>query len=99
MPDFVHIPFVDESTLGQMWLSAGGLAYYRPLSFTIWKIMFLLLGRHSAFLQHAFNLLLHFLNGWLVGWLAAQWWPRRHADCHRPASALWVGVVASRGPR
>jgi len=72
--DFVHIPFVDEHTLGQMWRSAGRLAYYRPLSFTIWKIMFLVLGRHSAFLQHAFNLLLHFLNGLLVGWLAAQYW-------------------------
>lgn len=72
--DFVHIPFVDENTLGEMWRSAGRLAYYRPLSFTIWKIMFLLLGRHSAFLQHAFNLLLHFLNGLLVGWLAAHYW-------------------------
>ncbi|MFN2224299.1 MAG: hypothetical protein ACK2UH_17210 [Candidatus Promineifilaceae bacterium] len=84
--DFVHIPFVDENTLGQMWHSAGRLAYYRPLSFTLWKIMFLVLGRHSAFLQHAFNLLLHFLNGLLVGWLAAQYWTGRASREETPAS-------------
>lgn len=72
--DFVHIPFVDENSLGEMWRSAGRLAYYRPLPFTIWKIMYWPLGEHSAFLQHGFNLLLHFLNSVLVGWLAAQFW-------------------------
>jgi hypothetical protein len=89
--DFVHIPFVDENTLGQMWRSAGRLAYYRPLPFTIWKIMFLVLGRHSAFLQHAFNLLLHFLNGLLVGWLAAQYWAPRasHEAATPPITTAW----------
>ena len=72
--DFVHIPFVDDNTLGEMWRSAGRLAYYRPLSFTIWKIMALVVGQHSAVLQHGLNLLLHFLNGLLAGWLAGRYW-------------------------
>jgi hypothetical protein len=78
--DFVHLPFVDDNTLGQMWRSAGQLAYYRPLSFTIWKIMFLVLGQHNTFLQHGLNLLLHFLNGVLAGWLAVQYWAEKAPD-------------------
>jgi hypothetical protein len=87
--DFVHIPFVDENTLGEMWRTAGRLAYYRPLSFTIWKIMFLVLGRHSAFLQHAFNLFLHFLNGLLAGWLAGS---LSGKDASAPITTTWPRV-------
>ena len=67
--DFVHLPFVDAHSLADIWRTAGTLAYYRPLSFTIWKIMALLLGQHNQFLQHGFNLLLaryQRVSGWLV---------------------------------
>ncbi|MFZ0547230.1 MAG: hypothetical protein WAM60_17415 [Candidatus Promineifilaceae bacterium] len=67
--DFVHLPYVDAYSLREMWQTAGSLAYYRPLSFTIWKIMYLVVGHHSPFLQHALNLLLHTVNGFMVGWL------------------------------
>lgn len=71
--DFVHLPYVDAYSLGEMWQTAGSLAYYRPLSFTIWKIMNLALGHHSPLLQHTLNLLLHVANGFMVGWLFWKW--------------------------
>ena len=70
--DFVHIPFVDSHRMTEIWRSSGGLAYYRPLSFTIWKIMFWVIGRHDPFLQHALNLFLHVVNALMVGWLAGN---------------------------
>ena len=72
--DYVHIPFVDEFSLAEMWRSAGELAYFRPLPFTIWKAMAALLGEHSQIWQHAVNLVAHALNGFLVGWLAGWLW-------------------------
>ena len=71
--DFVHLPYVDAYSLEEMWQTAGSLAYYRPLSFTIWKIMGLVVGHHSPLLQHALNLLLHIVNGFMVGWLFWRW--------------------------
>jgi hypothetical protein len=70
--DFVHIPFVDAHSLSEIWGTAGQLTYYRPLPFTIWKLMFAATGVHSQLLQHGFNLVLHAFNGLLVGWLAAE---------------------------
>lgn len=74
--DLVHLPFVDKYSLVEMWQTAGSLAYYRPLPFSVWEIMYAALGRHDPLLQHGFNLLLHMLNGILVGWLAGKLWPK-----------------------
>ena len=81
--DFVHLPYVDATSLSEMWRTAGSLAYYRPLTFILWKLLYLTLGHHSPVAQHAINLLLHLLNGLLAAQLAgllwddAYRWPRR----------------------
>ncbi|MEZ4513464.1 MAG: hypothetical protein R3C62_16475 [Chloroflexota bacterium] len=81
--DFVHLPYVDATSLGEMWRTAGSLAYYRPLTFVLWKLLYVALGHHSPVAQHAINLLLHLLNGLLAAQLAGSlWddayrWPRR----------------------
>lgn len=72
--DFFHLPFVDTHSFGQIWLTAEGLYYYRPVTFALWKIFALLLGHHDPVVLHAFNLVLHWLNSWLVAWLAGQFW-------------------------
>lgn len=72
--DFVHYPFVEANSIPQIWLDTTELAYYRPLNFTIWRVTFDLMGAHNPFLDHAINLALHALNGFLVGWLAARLW-------------------------
>ena len=72
--DFAHIPFVDAHSLAEMWQTAYGLAYYRPVAFTLWKLLYLLLGHHDPVAQHAVNLLVHWGNGLMVAWLAAHLW-------------------------
>ncbi|HLF29391.1 MAG TPA: hypothetical protein VJG32_23950 [Anaerolineae bacterium] len=81
--DFAHIPVVEAHSLTELWQTAGGLAYYRPLAFTLWKIMQLVLGYHSPVAQHTLNLLLHTCNGLLVAWLAGQLWSARSPDWRR----------------
>jgi hypothetical protein len=75
--DFVHIPFVESHRLREIWATSGGLAYYRPLSFSIWKLMFWIVGRHDPLLQHGLNLGLHLLNALMVAWLAGELWTGR----------------------
>jgi hypothetical protein len=72
--DFAHIPFVDAHNLAEIWQTAHGLAYYRPLAFTLWKLLYLLLGHHDAVAQHTVNLVVHWGNGLMVAWLAAHLW-------------------------
>lgn len=75
--DFVHLPYVDSHSIPQMVRSAGNLAYYRPLTFVVWKAMSYTTGGHNAALQHGLNLLLHLMNGFLVGLLARTLWGDR----------------------
>lgn len=72
--DFVHLPFVDSHSPLEIWQTAAGLGYYRPLAFAIWKSMYLVLGYHSAVGQHLLNLLLHVLNGLLVALFVHHLW-------------------------
>jgi hypothetical protein len=75
--DFFHLPFVDSHTLPQMWQMADGLYYFRPLSFTLWKLMEPIFGYHNPAAQHTLNLALHVSNALLVAWLAGYC----HARC------------------
>ncbi len=72
--DFFHLPYVDTHSVVQMWQTAEGLYYFRPLSFTLWKLMEPIFGFHNLFAQHALNLLLHLSNALMVGWLAGHLW-------------------------
>ncbi len=72
--DFVERPYVDSLTLSQIWQTAGDLAYFRPLLFTIWKAITLLPASLSPALEHALNLLFFIGDALLVGWLAGSLW-------------------------
>lgn len=65
--DLVHLPYLDSNSVADMWRGAGDLAYYRPLPFSVWKLLALMTGGHEPVLHHGLNLVLHALNGWLVG--------------------------------
>ncbi len=71
--DFFHIPCVNASSLVEIWQTACGY-YFRPVPFTIWKVLYILLGRHDLIVQHSLNLGLHLVNGLLVAWLADRLW-------------------------
>lgn len=88
--DYVHLPFVDEHSLLQIWQTAGDLAYFRPLPFSIWEVMNLVVGEHSPVLHRLFNLFLQGSSGLLVAWLATPGivqgkWLRRYS-----AAALFL---------
>lgn len=72
--DFVHYPYVEANNLLEIWLTTDQLAYYRPINFSIWRVTYEIMGAHDPFLDHGINLLIHGLNGFLVGWLAARLW-------------------------
>lgn len=72
--DFAHIPFVDAHSLTEIWQTAHGLAYYRPLAFTLWKLLHLILGYHDPVVQHSVNLIAHWGNSLMVGLLAHHLW-------------------------
>lgn len=72
--DLDHLPYIARTPLTQIWQSAGGFPYFRPLGATSWRLSYLLFNGHHPIALHALNLLLHALNGWLVGRLAAQLW-------------------------
>lgn len=78
--DVVHFPFVDTHTLPQLWQTAEGLLFYRPLAPTLRKLMQLALGYHDPVIQHALNLVLHLSNGLMVAWLAGHLWSSKTSD-------------------
>lgn len=81
--DFFQMPFIDRHTLPQMWQTAEGLYYFRPLAFSVWKLIDLIFGFHNAAAQHALNLVLHAGNAVLVAWLAGRWWAGQAAGSWR----------------
>lgn len=72
--DLVHYPFVEANGVPDIWLTTDELPYYRPLNFTLWRLTYEALQRHNPAVDRAFNLILHAINGALVGWLAARLW-------------------------
>jgi len=77
--DLVHLPHVDQYSFGELWQTAGNLTYYRPLPFAIWKILYELLGLHDPVVLHSFSIILHAVNGFLVGWLAGSLWSKNQS--------------------
>lgn len=86
--DFFQFPFVDRHTLAELWQTAEGLYYYRPLAFSFWKVAAAITGYHSPLLLHASNLLIHLSNALLVGWLADQLWAAVPGGA--PATPNWA---------
>jgi hypothetical protein len=64
--DMTHFRWLSSHSLGDVWSNAQTPGYYRPLPFTIWKILSLILTRYDAATFHAVNVVLHWLNALLV---------------------------------
>ncbi len=86
--DFVHFRLLSIHTLANVWLGEAGLAYYRPLPFTIWKVINVLTGGFPPVVIHAINVICHALNGALVLALI-------YLHQSRTAKGLIVGSVAA----
>jgi hypothetical protein len=92
--DMIHLRWLDWHSLPEVWTTAEGLGYYRPLTMSVWKVAHRLLGYNDPAGLHLFNLLLHALNAVLAGCLA---W-RAHSARGRLAYALLVTVLFASFP-
>jgi hypothetical protein len=84
--DPIDMRWIEQSSLADVWTSAAGVGYYRPLTFTVWWADRWLLGGFHPSLEHAANLAFHILNSMLVVALARRLLGRR--------ASRWAGLVA-----
>jgi len=71
--DVGNFNFLAGKGLGEIWTSAAGFAYYRPLGFSIWWLAQRISGAPHAMALHALNVLALAGCGWLLGALAMRW--------------------------
>jgi hypothetical protein len=71
--DLLQVPWVERTPVLDFWTSVGPYRDYRPLHFSLWKILALLTGNLTPPILHALNLVGHALSGTLAGVLAARW--------------------------
>jgi hypothetical protein len=89
--DVLHYEWLDRVSLVEVWQRPlEGLNYFRPLPFTIWKLIWLQLGDHTPALYHGINVVLHALNSGCVAVLAARYAPRRRWLTGAMAGALFA---------
>ncbi len=65
--DVPNLDFASSRSLGQIWTDETGLPYYRPLTVTLNKALFAAMPTGSYFGAHLLLIVLHAVNGWLVG--------------------------------
>ena len=88
--DIVQTRWLTWHTVPDLWLSARGLGYYRPLSFTLWQLLVLLQGGNDPRLLHGMVLALHLLN---TGLVFALVYGRARAPRRRPAVGLAAALL------
>ncbi len=76
--DFFEFPFLGAHNFREVWLTAEGLFFFRPLAFSLWQVWHWLLGAYEPAAFHLLNILAHWLNAVLVAWLTAALWPGRN---------------------
>ncbi len=68
--DVPHFQYLHDRSVPSIWSDASITPYYRPLTFTIWRVMQLVVGSTNPAPYHFVNVLALIVNGWLVGLLA-----------------------------
>ena len=86
--DPADLRWIEGSTLAEVWTSAAGVGYYRPLTFSLWWADRWLLGGFHPSLEHAANLVFHILNALLVAALARRLPPPRASRFVATAAGL-----------
>lgn len=88
--DLLQVPWVEDTPLPQLWSGVGPYRDYRPLHFSVWRLIYLVAGDLRPVALHALNLAGHALCGTLAGLLAA-----RRARDPRLAAALAAGFFTA----
>ncbi len=87
-----NLNFLAGKGLGEIWTSAAGFAYYRPLGFSIWWLAQRISGAPHAVALHALNIFALAGCGWLLGALAMRW---LGTPTQIGGQADWAALVAA----
>ncbi len=68
--DVPHFQYLHDRPISQIWLNASSTPYYRPLTFTLWRLLQLTFGPTNTAPYHTLNLFIWIIDGWLVTLLA-----------------------------
>jgi len=83
-----HFRWMEGRSIVSFFVSAWGHAYYRPLSFVLWKALHAVLDHHDSFLLHSLNIVFHAANCSLVWLLAYRL--TKHRGCAFMAAVLFA---------
>ena len=86
--DIPHYLWLNDQSIGSIWLSAAGRPYYRPMQFFGWKLYETAFGRDSVVVYHLMSILVHALDAVLVALVA-----RRLVDAKR-GEGWWRATAA-----
>ncbi|MCL4505328.1 MAG: hypothetical protein M1140_04780 [Chloroflexi bacterium] len=87
--DIFQFSWLDSVSLGQIWtMPVTGLNYFRPLAFSLWKILRLLQGHWDGGGQHLMTLALHLVNACLLAGIVTHLAPSR-----KMATGLATGLL------
>lgn len=90
--DVGNFNFLAGKGIGEIWTSAAGFAYYRPLGFSIWWLAQRISGAPHAVALHALNIFALAGCGWLLGALAMRW---LGTAAQIGGQASWAALVAA----
>lgn len=90
--DVGNFNFLAGKGIGEIWTSAAGFAYYRPLGFSIWWLAQRISGAPNAVALHALNIFALAGCGWLLGALAMRW---LGTAAQIGGQASWAALVAA----
>ncbi len=68
--DLIHLRWLQGRSLFSEWTNLEGMQHYRPLVISLWALSQRLFGAQNAVPLHWLTLLIHALNGILIGLLA-----------------------------
>lgn len=89
LDDMVHFRWLEWHSIREIWSSSRLLGYYRPLPFTLWKILSYI-GGYNPVVLHALNLAIHLLNALLVFGLVASRRQHGHLAMGLAAALLFL---------
>ena len=71
--DLVQIPWLETVSWSDLWTSASPYGYYRPVWYSLWRVLGALAGGLLPLPLHFANLVAHWGAAWLAGMLAVRW--------------------------
>jgi hypothetical protein len=69
----VQIPWLESVSWAELWTIPSPYDYYRPMWYSLWRVLGAVSGGLNPLGLHLLNVLAHLVASWLTGILAASW--------------------------